>query len=76
MKDFLRAPDLSQFKFAMFYETWNLGFDPVRESTPVTFQMELHFDADMLSLRSAISRTVRTCASTGDRSFPLPDRGR
>ena len=32
----------------MFYETWNLGFDPVRESTPVTFQMELHFDADML----------------------------
>ena len=49
MGDFLRAPDLSQMKFAMFYETWNLGFDPVRESTPVTFQMELHFDADMLS---------------------------
>ena len=49
MRDFLRAPDLSQMKFAMFYETWNLGFDPVRESTPVTFQMELHFDADMLS---------------------------
>ena len=21
----------------MFYETWNLGFDPGRESTPVTF---------------------------------------
>ena len=33
----------------MFYETWNLGFDPGRESTPVTFQMELHFDADMLT---------------------------
>ncbi len=49
MRDFLRAPDLDQMKFAMFYETWNLGFDPLRESTPVTFQMELHFDADMIS---------------------------
>ena len=49
MKDFLAAPDLDRMKFAMFYETWNLGFDPLRESTPVTFQMELHFDADMLS---------------------------
>lgn len=48
MKDFLAAPNLHQMKFAMFYETWNLGFDPVRESTPVTFQMELHFDADMI----------------------------
>jgi glycoprotein endo-alpha-1,2-mannosidase len=48
MKDFLKAPDLGRFRFAMFYETWNLGFDPVRESTPVTFQMELHFDSDML----------------------------
>jgi glycoprotein endo-alpha-1,2-mannosidase len=48
MKDFLKAPDLGHFRFAMFYETWNLGFDPVRESTPVTFQMELHFDSDML----------------------------
>lgn len=49
MKDFLAAPDLSRIKFAMFYETWNLGFDPVRESTPVSFQMELHFDSDMLA---------------------------
>ena len=49
MKDFLAAPDLGRIKFAMFYETWNLGFDPVRESTPVSFQMELHFDSDMLS---------------------------
>ncbi len=48
MKDFLKAPDLGHFKFAMFYETWNLGFDPLRESTPVTLQMELHFDSDML----------------------------
>ncbi len=49
MKDFLAAPDLGRIKFAMFYEAWNLGFDPVRESTPVSFQMELHFDSDMLS---------------------------
>ncbi len=49
MKDFLAAPDLGRIKFAMFYETWNLGFDPVRESTPVSFQMELHFDSDMLA---------------------------
>jgi glycoprotein endo-alpha-1,2-mannosidase len=49
MKDFLAAPNIAQMKFAMFYETWNLGFDPGRESTPVDFQMELHFDADMLT---------------------------
>ncbi len=49
MKDFLAAPNISQMRFAMFYETWNLGFDPGSESTPVTFQMELHFDADMLT---------------------------
>ncbi len=48
MKDFLAAPNISQMRFAMFYETWNLGFDPGRESTPVTFQMELHFDSDMV----------------------------
>ena len=49
MKDFLAAPNISQMHFAMFYETWNLGFDPGNESTPVTFQMELHFDSDMIS---------------------------
>jgi glycoprotein endo-alpha-1,2-mannosidase len=49
MQSFLKAPNISQMRFAMFYETWNLGFDPGRESTPVTFQMELHFDADMIS---------------------------
>jgi glycoprotein endo-alpha-1,2-mannosidase len=49
MKDFLAAPDLGRMMFAMFYETWNLGFDPTREATPVTFQMELHFESDMLS---------------------------
>jgi glycoprotein endo-alpha-1,2-mannosidase len=49
MQSFLKAPNISQMRFAMFYETWNLGFDPGRESTPVTFQMELHFDADMAS---------------------------
>lgn len=49
MKDFLAAPDISKMKFAMFYETWNLGFDGGRESTPVTFRMELHFESDLLS---------------------------
>jgi hypothetical protein len=49
MNAFLAAPDIGEMKFAMFYETWNLGFDPPYESTPVTFQMELHFDADMIS---------------------------
>jgi hypothetical protein len=37
-------------KFAMFYETWNLGFDAGNESTPVSEQAELHFDSDMLAL--------------------------
>ena len=36
-------------KFAMFYETWNLGFNPPSEATPVTFQLELHFEfSDLL----------------------------
>ena len=50
MKEFLAAPDLHEMKFAMFYETWNLGFDAGRESTPVSEQAELHFDSDMLAL--------------------------
>jgi glycoprotein endo-alpha-1,2-mannosidase len=49
MKDFLAAPNIAQMQFAMFYETWNLGFNPGSEATPVTLQMELHFDADMLT---------------------------
>jgi len=49
MKAFLKAPNISRMRFAMFYETWNLGFNPGNESTPVTFAMELHFDADMAS---------------------------
>ncbi len=50
MKEFLAAPDLHEMKFAMFYETWNLGFDAGHESTPVSVQAELHFDSDMLAL--------------------------
>jgi hypothetical protein len=50
MKEFLAAPDLHEMKFAMFYETWNLGFDAGREQTPVSAQAELHFDSDMLAL--------------------------
>jgi hypothetical protein len=49
MNAFLAAPDLREMKFAMFYETWNLGFDAPYEATPVTPQLELHFDADMIS---------------------------
>ncbi len=49
MQSFLAAPDLRSMKFAMFYETWNLGYDGATESTPVDFQMELHFDADMIT---------------------------
>jgi glycoprotein endo-alpha-1,2-mannosidase len=48
MRDFLAAPDLHDMKFAMFYETWNLGFNPPYEATPVTFQLELHFESDLL----------------------------
>ena len=48
MGAFLAAPNLRRIKFAMFYETWNLGFDPGREATPVTPEMEAHFDADMV----------------------------
>ena len=47
MKTFLAAPNIAKIRFAMFYETWNLGFNPGNESTPVTFRMELHFDSDM-----------------------------
>jgi hypothetical protein len=50
VKDFLAAPDLREMKFAMFYETWNLGYVGGAESTPVTLQAELHFDSDMLAL--------------------------
>jgi len=53
MKQFLAAPDLHEMKFAMFYETWNLGFDAGRESTPVSEQAEMHFDSDMLALAKA-----------------------
>ena len=49
MQAFLAAPNISRVRFAMFYETWNLGFDPGRESTPVTFQMELNFDTEMVA---------------------------
>jgi glycoprotein endo-alpha-1,2-mannosidase len=58
MTDFLAAPDLVRMKFAMFYETWNLGFDPLRESTPVTEQMELHFDSDMLTFADLYFRNA------------------
>jgi hypothetical protein len=50
MKAFLAARNISRMRFAMFYETWNLGFNPGNETTPVTFPMELNFDADMIAL--------------------------
>ena len=45
--EFLKAPNISQFKFCIFYETWNLGFDAGREATPVTRATTVHFDKDM-----------------------------
>ncbi len=57
MKDFMAAPNIAKIRFAMFYETWNLGFEPGRESTPVTFQMELHFDSDMLTFANDYFRS-------------------
>ncbi|MBV8463607.1 MAG: glycoside hydrolase family 99-like domain-containing protein [Acidimicrobiales bacterium] len=45
---FLRARNLSHFKFCMFYETWTLGFNDGNETTPVTPGKELQFDVDML----------------------------
>ena len=57
MKEFLAAPDLREMKFAMFYETWNLGFDGGNESTPISVQAELHFDSDMLALAKAYFAT-------------------
>ncbi|MGH8996769.1 MAG: hypothetical protein ACRDYB_12200 [Acidimicrobiales bacterium] len=47
---FLRASNLKQIRFCMFYETFGLDFDPRTESTPVNPDMELEFDADMLAL--------------------------
>lgn len=47
--DFLKAKNLSRIKFAMFYETWALGFNAANESTPVDPPMESQFDAQMLS---------------------------
>ena len=67
MQSFLKAPNISQIRFAMFYETWNLGFDAGRESTPVTFQMELHFDAERLRSQRATSTTSPICVSTAAR---------
>jgi glycoprotein endo-alpha-1,2-mannosidase len=45
---FVRAKNLDDIKFCIFYETWDLGFDAPREATPVTPAMEATFDADLL----------------------------
>jgi hypothetical protein len=45
---FVRAKNLSDIKFCIFYETWDLGFDPPLEATPVTPALERKFDADLL----------------------------
>ena len=48
MADFLKAKNLDQIKFAMFYETWNLGFVAPREALPVTRAKEREFDGDLV----------------------------
>ena len=74
MQSFLKAPNISQIRFAMFYETWNLGFDPGRESTPVTFQMELHFDADMVSFAEGLlPQPVLSAYRRPPRGLLVPD---
>jgi glycoprotein endo-alpha-1,2-mannosidase len=45
---FVRAKDLGDIKFCIFYETWDLGFDAPLEATPVTPAMEATFDANLL----------------------------
>jgi len=46
---FLRADNLRDIKFCILYETWDLGFDAGRESTPVTPTMESQFDLELLA---------------------------
>ncbi len=45
---FLRADNISDMKFCLLYETWDLGFDAPHESTPVTTSMETEFDHQLL----------------------------
>lgn len=47
---FLRARNLGDIKFCIFYETWDLGFIGGAESTPVGPAMEARFDADLLHI--------------------------
>jgi glycoprotein endo-alpha-1,2-mannosidase len=46
---FVRARNLGDIKFCILYETWDLGFQPGNESTPVTPGKEFEFDENLLS---------------------------
>jgi hypothetical protein len=48
MADFLKASNLDQIKFAMFYETWNLGFLAPREELQITPTKARRFVGDMV----------------------------
>ena len=48
MNAFLKAPNLDQIKFAMFYETWTWASTP-REASEITPAKARRFDADMVS---------------------------
>ena len=45
---FVRAKNLRDIKFCLLYETWDLGFDPGTESTPVTPAVVAEFDQNLL----------------------------
>ena len=73
---FLKARNLADIKFCMLYETWDLGFDPGNESTPVTPSMEVAFDLDLLLVRPRLLRQSQLSAhrrAPGGRAVPEPD---
>ncbi|HET7487441.1 MAG TPA: hypothetical protein VFJ85_05885 [Acidimicrobiales bacterium] len=47
---FLRARNLGDIEFCLFYETHALNFDPVHEATPVTPAVRDRFAADLLDI--------------------------
>ena len=54
---FLRADNLRDIRFCLLYETWDLGFEPGSESTPVTPAMEVEFDIDMVAFADRYFRS-------------------
>jgi hypothetical protein len=68
MKEFLAAPDLREMKFAMFYETWNLGFDAPVSRRPFPGRRSCISTRTCWRWPSTTSPIRRTCTSRGGRS--------